>query len=57
MNDLGITDIVGVYTTTWGIWSVLVNVGTVVLNQSEPLLWSCWDEIGVLMGERIRHYL
>ena len=56
MNDLGITNIMGVNAAAWGIGSVLVDVGTVVLNQSETLLGSCWDEIGVLMGERIRHY-
>ena len=56
MNDLGITDIVSVNAASWCCGSVLVNVGTVVLNQSETLLWPCWDEIGVSMSERIRHY-
>jgi len=57
MNDLGITNIVSVNAASWGIGSVLVDVRAVVLVETESLLWSCCDEIIIIMGQRIRHYL
>ena len=55
MNHLGITDIRSVYTASWGIGPVLVDVGAVVLNQSEPLVCRLLNQLSVVVCQRMSH--
>ena len=55
MNDLGITDIMSIYATAWGIGSVLVDVGAVVLYETEALVCRLLNQLSVVVCQRMSH--